>query len=146
MVSICTSTFSKWRTLLIVCVMVISVQSSAQVNKIYAQKQLYSQFINNNYPEQLTSPEKKKRKSFAQFGYGLSFFAFPLFPITDFIDPDNFGEHSFGKPDIKEKNGSLYTCKGGFMDFSHIRVAADWTVYLAFQLLNEQKEMDLPSS
>jgi hypothetical protein len=135
------------RYIFILGILITNKQIFAQAtNKYYAQKQLYRQFINNNYPEQLTSPEKKKRKSFSQFGYGLSFFAFPLFPITDFMDPDNFGEHSYGKPDVREKNGSLYTCKGGFIDFSHIRVAADWTVFLTFKLITEEKDTELPSS
>lgn len=106
----------------------------------------YKQFIQNHYAEQLTSPEVRKRKSFAQFGYGLSFFPFPLFPITGFIDPDDFGTHSYGKPDPKEKNGALYTCKGGFIDFSHMRAALDWTVYVSFKLICEGKSMELPAS
>lgn len=106
----------------------------------------YKQYILEHYPEQLTSPEVKKRKNFAQFGYGLSFFPFPLFPITGFIDPDDFGEHSYGKPGTKEKNGALYTCRGGFVDFSHLRVALDWTVYLSFKIICEKKDMDLPAS
>lgn len=110
-----------------------------------AQKEAYRQFIADHYPEQLTSPEKKKRKNFAQFGYGLSFFPVPLFPITGFIDPHNFGEHSYGQPGVKEKNGVLYTCRGGFIDFSHMRVALDWTVYVTFRTLCEGGEMELPS-
>lgn len=111
----------------------------------YVQKETYKQYITDYYPEQLTSPEKKKRKNFAQFGYGLSFFPFPLFPITGFIDPHNFGEHSYGQPGVKEKNGVLYTCRGGFIDFSHMRVALDWTVYVTFRAICEGREMDLPS-
>lgn len=127
------------------CVALTS-QSRAQLPLSRSDRELYRDYIKTYYPEQLETPEKKKRKSFAQFGYGLSYFAFPLFPITEFIDPDNFGEHSYGKPGIKEKNGSLYTCRGGFIDFSHLRVALDWTVYLTFKILSEETaDMDLPS-
>jgi len=126
---------------------VVGAPSKAQSNKPITKREIQKQYILEHYSEQLTSPEKEKRKSFSQFGYGLSFFPFPLFPITGFIDPHDFGEHSYGKPNVKEKNGALYTCRGGFMDFSHIRVAADWTVYIAFKIIcDQEKEMDLPCS
>lgn len=101
--------------------------------------------ISAYYPEQFTNPQKKTRKSMAQFGYNLSYFTIPLFPITEFINPDNFGVHSYSQPGAREKNGSLYTCRGGFIDFSHMRAAADWTVFLAFNILNDPDEVTLPS-
>jgi len=100
--------------------------------------------IQNYYPEQLTNPQKKTRKSMAQFGYNLSYFTIKLFPITEFINPEKLGEHSYSRPGIGEKNGSLYTCKGGFIDFSHLRAAADWTVYLAFTIVNDPDVLELP--
>jgi hypothetical protein len=100
--------------------------------------------IRNYYPEQLTNPQKKTRKSMAQFGYDLSYFTIPLFPITGIINPENLGEHSYSRPGFGEKNGTLYTCNGGFIDFSHLRAAADWTVYLAFTILNDPDELELP--
>src|SRR5688572_4936701 len=81
--------------------------------------------IQHYYAEQLTNPQKKNRKSMAQFGYNLSYFTIPLFPITEFIKPEDFGMHSYSVPSFREQNGSLYTCKGGFIDFSHMRAAAD---------------------
>ena len=36
--------------------------------------------IQSYYPEQLTNPQKKNRKSLAQFGYNLSYFKIQLFP------------------------------------------------------------------
>ena len=90
-----------------------------------------------HFAEQLTNPQKKNRKSLSQFGYNLSSIPFPIFPITSFINPKNFGPQSYGKPSLKEHNGSLYTCNGGFMDFSHLRCAADWTVYLTFKLITD---------
>lgn len=62
------------------------------------------------------------------------------------MDPHDFGEHSYGKPSPKEKNGVLYTCRGGFIDFSHLRVAADWTVFLVFKMMCGEKSMELPCS
>lgn len=101
--------------------------------------------IRNAYPEQLTNPEKKMRKTFSQFGYNLYEFPLPIFPITKFIRPDKFGQQSYGVPNRrKEKNGALYTCRGGFIDFSHMRAAADWTVYLAFKILSDKDNVELP--
>ncbi|MCW3127689.1 MAG: hypothetical protein JWO03_3347 [Bacteroidetes bacterium] len=111
----------------------------------YSRRIVLAHYITDHFSTQLTNPEEKKRRNFSQFGYGLSFFSFPLFPITDFIDPHDFGVHSYGRPDLRERNGALYTCRGGFMDFSHIRVAADWTVYLAFKIITEHKDFDLPA-
>jgi hypothetical protein len=95
------------------------------------------------YAEQLTNPQKKSRKSMAQFGYNLSYFAIPTLPITEFINPSDFGIHSYSESGRKEKNGSLYTCRGGFIDFSHMRAAADWTVYLAFTILKDPGDLTL---
>jgi len=32
-----------------------------------------------------------------------------------------------------EKDGMVYTCRGGHVDITHVRIAADWTAYLASQ-------------
>jgi len=32
---------------------------------------------------------------------------------------------------LSEKNGIAYTCRGGHIDTMHVRIAADWTAYLA---------------
>ncbi len=49
---------------------------------------------------------------------------------TEFADPLNLGRHcrtlGWG-----EKNGLVYTCRGGFIDVAHLREAADRTVYIA---------------
>jgi hypothetical protein len=81
----------------------------------------------------------------SQFGYNLYLFRLPLYPIYEFINPKNFGIHSYGKPDRKEQNGVIYTCRGGFVDFSHLRAAADWSVFLTFKILAEGGDFDLPS-
>lgn len=132
-----------WSTMLFFFTVFISSETMANA---YPGKESDEQYIRDHYAEQLTSPEKKERKNFAQFGYGLSYFPFPLFPITGFIDPNDFGEHSYSKPSLKEKNGALYTCRGGFIDFSHMRAAMDWTTYVAFHIICGEKDMDLPSS
>ena len=42
----------------------------------------------------------------------------------------NLGSHSYHWP-LLEKNGIVYTCRGGHIDLVHLRNAADWTAYLA---------------
>ena len=56
---------------------------------------------------------------------------YPTATATSFFpDPDNLGFHSYSGS-FGEKNGILYTCRGGHIDLTHIRIASDWTAYLA---------------
>ncbi len=48
---------------------------------------------------------------------------------TFFIGPD-LGTHGYCYR-ISEKDGIAYTCRGGTIDVIHVRIAADWTAYLA---------------
>lgn len=60
----------------------------------------------------------------------LRFGAFWGSPIgMEFARPDHLGSHSFGFS-LNEKNGMVYTCRGGFIDIAHVREAADRTAYL----------------
>ena len=134
--------YAKSITILLFLLLCYQVKSFA----IPAAKRLYfKERITKEYPEQLTNPEKKMRKTFSQFGYNLSEFSVPLFPITKFIKPDKFGMQSYSRPNRRmEKNGSLYTCRGGFIDFSHMRAAIDWTVYLTFKIIADDKDIEFP--
>jgi len=50
---------------------------------------------------------------------------------TPFLGP-KLGTHGYGyRP--SEKDGIVYTCRGGHVDIAHLRIAADWTAYLAGQ-------------
>jgi len=51
-------------------------------------------------------------------------------PGTRFIDPNHLGPHSYDY-NFFEKNGIIYTCRGGHIDITHLRIAADHTRYLA---------------
>ncbi|OQA03048.1 MAG: hypothetical protein BWY69_00690 [Planctomycetes bacterium ADurb.Bin401] len=46
-----------------------------------------------------------------------------------FTDPDNLGKH-YSNFRGGEKNGMLYTCRGGFIDVGHVREAADRTAFV----------------
>ena len=49
---------------------------------------------------------------------------------TSFPDPRALGRHGYRSAGT-EKNGIVYTCKAGQIDLAHLRIAADWTKYLA---------------
>lgn len=55
----------------------------------------------------------------------------------NFVSIDDLGKHQ-SKNGLPEKNGMVYTCRGGFIDIGHLREAADRTKYiteLAFENL-----------
>ena len=49
---------------------------------------------------------------------------------TTFLGPEELGPHGY-EYNWSEQNGIVYTCKGGHIDISHTRKAADWTAFLA---------------
>ena len=49
---------------------------------------------------------------------------------TTYVDPENLGRHGY-RNGGGEKNGIVYTCRGGHIDIAHLRKAADWTAFLA---------------
>jgi hypothetical protein len=70
----------------------------------------------------------------------------PLVTLDNLVDPKDLGQHSYDGGYLslehgiehgfvsKEKNGLVYTCRGGFIDLAHVRDYADWTVFLARRL------------
>ena len=57
---------------------------------------------------------------------------------TTYADPQRLGPHSY-KSSKEEKNGIIYTCKGGHIDIAHLRKGADWTAFLAERTLEQLK-------
>ena len=57
-----------------------------------------------------------------------AFFGSPI--GMPFPDPNLLGCHDYAVS-AGEKNGMVYTCRGGFIDIGHLREAADRTAYLA---------------
>ncbi len=57
---------------------------------------------------------------------------------TCYPDPFALGSHAYTGGfihslfDPPERNGIVYTCRGGFIDIAHSRKLADWTAYLAY--------------
>jgi len=64
---------------------------------------------------------------------------------THFLDADSLGKHHYGNPTF-EKNGIVYTCKGGHIDITHARIAADNVRYIQGKarkiLLKTSREFD----
>ena len=89
---------------LLICFMFSCLISNAG-NDLKSKRSVYINHITTNFPEQFTNPQKKNRKCLCQFGYDLSLFEIPIFPITGLIDTSKLGIHSYGKPDAAEKNG-----------------------------------------
>lgn len=56
-----------------------------------------------------------------------AFFGCPL--GMEFPEPDELGHHQFNSG-WSERNGMVYTCRGGFIDIAHLRESADRTRYL----------------
>jgi hypothetical protein len=52
---------------------------------------------------------------------------------TRYPDPFHLGQHSYTYS-LWERNGIVYTCRGGHIDVSHLRKASDWTAYLAYHV------------
>lgn len=63
------------------------------------------------------------------FGDKVGFIGLPFVKLSDIISVEDIGNHHYlgGK---SEKNGIVYTYKGGFVDTGHLRDQADWTAYL----------------
>ena len=57
---------------------------------------------------------------------------------TVFVDTEDLGVHGYYSG-WSEKIGIAYTCKAGHIDLAHVRKSADWTAYLAANILEQFK-------
>jgi hypothetical protein len=64
------------------------------------------------------------------FGPRIRYGAYPSSIIGTPWIGSKLGSHSYYFSPA-EKNGIAYTCRGGHIDTMHLRIAADWTAYLA---------------
>ncbi|HBB6657785.1 TPA: DUF4056 domain-containing protein [Salmonella enterica] len=83
------------------------------------------------------------------FGYNLQVevlnIPVPLYELDNVVTVDDLGKHLYNDKPMaglanlvgmgRERNGIIYTSRGGFIDTAHIRDTADMTVYLFSQLL-----------
>ncbi len=63
------------------------------------------------------------------FGTDLKVSMVPGYRYTMLTSPELLGSHHY-LGDKSENNGILYTKRGGFLDFGHLRDYVDWTAYI----------------
>lgn len=87
--------------------------------------------------EQVATPPPKIIRTCCAFGANIGVAGVPFVKKTDITTVSTMGAHGFlgGK---EEKNGNIYTRRGGFIDLGHLRDCADWTAYL-FALIQASK-------
>ncbi len=84
-------------------------------------------------------PKRPKLRPCCAFGHSLrttvSGNAVPV-KVDNILYPNRLGHHSYESIGLQsEMNGLIYTCRGGVIDFAHIRDYADWTAYLYERIL-----------
>ena len=79
--------------------------------------------------KELSVPPARIIRTCCGFGVEIGIAAVPFAKKTDITSREIMGTHTFmgGKT---EKNGNIYTRRGGFLDMGHLRDCADWTAYL----------------
>lgn len=76
------------------------------------------------------------------FGADMQFFAIPGIKLTEVTTLAEIGPHHYlGDPE--EKNGIIYTRRGGFIDMGHLRDQSDWMAFLYIQLEASRKKGNL---
>lgn len=88
--------------------------------------------------KKLQSPPPRIIRTCCSFGVKVSLFRLPI-KITEITSIEKIGTHEY-MGSTKEKNGIIYTQKGGFIDLGHVRDQADWTAYLYTQILQHQSK------
>jgi hypothetical protein len=60
----------------------------------------------------------------------------PIYENENIISIDDIGPHGYDKGGAApERDGLVYTCRGGFIDIAHVREHADRTLWLALQIV-----------
>jgi len=78
----------------------------------------------------LRSPASEVVVKGFHFGPRIRYGAYPTSILGTPWAGEKLGTHGYYfRP--SEKNGIAYTCRGGHIDIMHVRIAADWTAYLA---------------
>jgi len=101
-------------------------------------------------PEEIADiPAPQDLRPCCAFGTGLQVkigsMVLPGYEIENVVAADDIGQHNYDQGPLlhgadqrgvfqSEKNGLLYTCRGGFIDTAHVRDNADRTLYLAAQI------------
>lgn len=89
--------------------------------------------------KELLVPPPRIIRTCCGFGVEIGIAGVPFAKKTDITSREIMGAHEFmgGKT---EKNGNIYTRRGGFLDMGHLRDCADWTAYLYNLIKASQKD------
>jgi len=99
--------------LLLICLLTNSLSAKAP---IFTEKEYF------NHPPRII-------RTCCAFGTDLKVSVVPVYRYTMLTSVDLLGPHHY-LGDHREHNGILYTRRGGFIDFGHLRDLVDWTAYL----------------
>jgi hypothetical protein len=90
-------------------------------------------------PKELANHPPRIIRMCCMFGYGVPIIIIPGIKMSSIGSVEEMGSHHYlGDP--KEKDGIVYTRRGGFIDLGHLRDITDWTAYLYLQILKSQSE------
>lgn len=79
--------------------------------------------------KEISVPPARIIRTCCGFGVEIGFTGVPFAKKTDITSREIMGTHTFMGGGT-EKNGNIYTRRGGFLDMGHLRDCADWTAYL----------------
>jgi len=79
--------------------------------------------------KELSVPPPRIIRTCCGFGVEIGIAGVPFAKKTDITSREIMGSHYY-LGDKSEKNGNIYTRRGGFLDMGHLRDCADWTAYL----------------
>jgi hypothetical protein len=121
------------------------------------------EYFHNELPE---VPVRERLRPCCAFGseIGAQVLSIPVpgYTIPNIISIEDLGAHTYdsgylhaprdGVPELalnRERNGLVYTCRGGFVDTAHVRDYIDWGLFISIQvarglLLEESIEVVLP--
>ena len=87
--------------------------------------------------KQLLNPPPRIIRTCCSFGADMGIAIIPFAKKTDITTVGELGQHKY-LGDKSEKNGIIYTRRGGFLDLGHLRDCGDWTAYI-YQLILASK-------
>jgi len=91
-------------------------------NNLLAKAPIFSEKQYFNHPPRII-------RACCAFGTDLKVSIIPGYRYTQLSSPELLGPHHY-LGDRNENNGIIYTRRGGFLDFGHLRDLIDWTAYL----------------
>ncbi len=89
--------------------------------------------------KELSTPPSKIIRMCCGFGVDIGIMGVPFAKKTDITYRAIMGTHTF-MGGSTERNGIIYTRRGGFLDMGHLRDCADWTAYLYDLIKASQKD------